>query len=78
MPSPEIPRSDPDLVEMKVGVDDVARGRHFGLAARIGAGTAVMQFVAASMRQWKCAVAMTDRSEKRSQVRQMEIGRAHV
>src|ERR1700709_503348 len=62
--SPEIPRLHLDAVDVQVGNVDVARPQPFRRqTARIKSGTAVMEFVAASVRQRKPVVAFADAGE---------------
>jgi hypothetical protein len=57
---------------VQVGNVDVARLRSLGRqTARIDAGTAVVEFVAASVRQWKTVVALADAGEVDRQVGQV-------
>jgi hypothetical protein len=65
----EIPRLHLDRVDMQVGYVDVTRLRR--QAPRIDAGTAVVEFVAASVRQREAVVAVTDPGKFRGEIGEM-------
>lgn len=58
--SPEIARLYLDLIEMKIGIDDVARSRPFWQSTRVGRRRPMMELVSSSMRKRKADIAFTN------------------
>lgn len=56
---PKIPRLYLDLIDMKIWIDDISRLRPFGQTAWVRGRTAMMEFIAAPVRQRENGIAIT-------------------